>query len=114
MTVRGTTADPLHSIPILDVSEFKYTTGRADYTVVAVDELGVGEAYLPHLIGRHYEDVRIHKVGAEWTELKDREEEQESFPVRRFNTPAPILRPNQLLSSSTPSLSTSPLRIHII
>ncbi|RSL55024.1 hypothetical protein CEP54_009577 [Fusarium duplospermum] len=86
LIIRGTTADPLHSIPIQAVSDFKYTTGRADYTVVSVDELGVGEAYFPHLIGRHYEDVRVHKVGAEWTELKDKEE-LESFPVRRFYTP---------------------------
>ncbi|KAF5973796.1 acetoacetate decarboxylase [Fusarium bulbicola] len=87
LTIRGTTADPLHSIPIESVSDFKYTTGRADYTVASVEELGVGEAYLPHLIGRHYEDVRVHKVGAEWTELKDEELEEESYPVRRFFTP---------------------------
>ncbi|KAF5683501.1 acetoacetate decarboxylase [Fusarium circinatum] len=64
-----------------------YATGRADYTVRSVEELGAGEAYLPHLIGRHYEDVRVHKVGAEWTELKDKELEEESYPVRRFFTP---------------------------
>ncbi|EMT71660.1 hypothetical protein ACKLNR_004978 [Fusarium oxysporum f. sp. zingiberi] len=87
LVIRGTTADPLHSIPIESVGHFKYTTGRADYTVVSVDELGVGQAYLPHLIGRHYEDVRVHKVGAEWTGLRDEEVEAESFPVRRFNTP---------------------------
>lgn len=87
LTIRGTAADPLHSIPIEKISQFKYTSGRADYTVVAEAELGCGNAYLPYLIGRHYDDLRVFKVGAAWTGLEDEETEAETFPVRRFSTP---------------------------
>ncbi|KAM5342119.1 hypothetical protein ACJ41O_015150 [Fusarium nematophilum] len=87
LAIRGTAADPLHSIPIESISEFKYVSGRADYTVIAEDELGCGDAYLPYLIGRHYEDLRIFKVGAEWTKMEDEEKELEVSPVRKFVTP---------------------------
>ncbi|KAG4438548.1 hypothetical protein IFR05_005972 [Cadophora sp. M221] len=74
-------------IPIKSISEFKYHSGRADYTVVEESELGCGDAYFPYMIGRHYEDLRIFKIGAEWTQSKDSEQEPEIFPVQRLTTP---------------------------
>ncbi|KAH6715340.1 hypothetical protein BKA61DRAFT_722307 [Leptodontidium sp. MPI-SDFR-AT-0119] len=87
LTIRGTVADPLHSIPIKSIGEFRYHSGRADYTVVEDSELGCGDAYVPYMIGRHYEDLRIFKIGAEWTQSKDNEQEPEMFSVQHLTTP---------------------------
>ncbi|KAB2568957.1 hypothetical protein DBV05_g12369 [Lasiodiplodia theobromae] len=88
LVVRGTASDPLHSIPILSIGDFQYVSGRADYTVVEDHELGCGNAYMPYLLGRHYDDLRIFKVGGEWTKLQDDEKEAETFPVQRLYTPS--------------------------
>ncbi|OJJ57265.1 hypothetical protein ASPSYDRAFT_80205 [Aspergillus sydowii CBS 593.65] len=87
VTVRGTRADPLHSIPILSVGEFEYVSGLAEYTVVAEHDLGCGNAYMPYLIGRHYDDLRIFRVGAQWNKLQNTEVDvDETFPVQRLSS----------------------------
>ncbi|KAH7007362.1 hypothetical protein EDB80DRAFT_457159 [Ilyonectria destructans] len=88
LVVRGTASDPMHSIPIVSVSEMEYVSGRADYTVIEEHDLGCGAAYLPYMIGRHYDDLRQFKVGSEWTEMKDMEEETETNPVQRLTAPS--------------------------
>jgi acetoacetate decarboxylase len=88
LVIRGTESDPLHTIPILSISDFIYTSGRADYTVEQQHELGCGAAYLPYLLGRHYEDLKVFKRGGEWTRLEDQEAESEAYPVQRLNTPS--------------------------
>lgn len=85
LIVRGTRADPLHSIPIVSISEFEYVSGLAEYTVVSEHDLGCGNAYMPYLIGRHYDDLRIFRVGAQWNKLQSQEDdEDEKFPVQRL------------------------------
>lgn len=87
ITVRGTAADPLHSIPIQSVGQFEYLSGLSQYTVVREDELGCGNAYLPYLIGRHYDHLGIFKVGAQWTKLEDQEaEDEQKYPVQRLTS----------------------------
>ncbi|KAH6687426.1 hypothetical protein F5X68DRAFT_231894 [Plectosphaerella plurivora] len=88
LVVRGSATDPLHSIPILSIGDFEYVSGRADYTVVENHELGSGQAYMPYLIGRHYEDLRVFKVGGEWAKLGDEEVELENCPIQRLSTPS--------------------------
>ncbi|KAJ3455891.1 hypothetical protein MRS44_017373 [Fusarium solani] len=88
ITVRGTSSDPLHSIPIKSISDFTYVSGRSDYTVVADYNLGVTDAYLPYLVGRHYDDLRNFKVGIEWTYMEDEEHDPEPTLVQRLKTPA--------------------------
>lgn len=87
LTVRGTRADPLHSIPIQSIGEFEYVSGLAEYTVVAEHDLGCGNAYMPYLIGRHYDDLRCFRVGAQWTKMHpDETDEEEKFPVQRLSS----------------------------
>ncbi|KAM5341310.1 hypothetical protein ACJ41O_014341 [Fusarium nematophilum] len=88
LVVRGTAADPLHSIPILSISEMEYVSGRADYTVIEQHDLGCGQAYMPYLVGRHYDDLRQFKVGIEWTKMKDNERDPEPNHVQRLKTPS--------------------------
>ncbi|KAH7007370.1 hypothetical protein EDB80DRAFT_684608 [Ilyonectria destructans] len=87
LVIRGTEHDPLHSIPIVSIKDFEYVSGRADYTVIQEHELGCGKAYLPYLVGRHYEDLRQFKIGGEWTKMQDEEKEAEVFPIQRLTTP---------------------------
>ncbi|KAF4171738.1 hypothetical protein CNMCM8694_002092 [Aspergillus lentulus] len=86
LTVRGTRADPLHTIPIQSVGEFEYVSGLAEYTVVAEHDLGCGNAYMPYLIGRHYDDLRCFRIGAQWTKMQSDEPEEEKFPVQRLSS----------------------------
>ncbi|EXK80055.1 acetoacetate decarboxylase [Fusarium oxysporum f. sp. raphani 54005] len=87
ITIRGTSSDPLHSIPIKAISEFIYCSGRSDYNVVADYDLGATDAYLPYLVGRHYDDLRRFKVGIQWTQMKDEEEDEKPTLVQRLQTP---------------------------
>ncbi|OQE14956.1 hypothetical protein PENSTE_c031G00635 [Penicillium steckii] len=88
LVVRGTSADPLHCIPILAISDMEYVSGEATYTVVEEHDLGCGQAYLPYLVGRHYDDLRAFKVGIEWTKMNDCEREVGQTLVQRLNTPS--------------------------
>ncbi|VUC36384.1 unnamed protein product [Clonostachys rosea] len=88
VTIRGTRNNPLHTIPIVSVSDLSYVSGLAKYTVTQEHGLGVKEEYLPYLIGRHYDDMRTFKVGNQWTKLQQNVEvEEEKFPTRHFKTP---------------------------
>ncbi|ETS84249.1 hypothetical protein PFICI_02274 [Pestalotiopsis fici W106-1] len=66
LILRGTTSDPLHDIPIKSIDKFKYVSGVADYFVLEEKPLGIGNAYLPYLIGRHYDDLRAFQIGADF------------------------------------------------
>ncbi|KAK1842596.1 hypothetical protein CCHR01_14783 [Colletotrichum chrysophilum] len=88
LAVRGTSSDPLHSIPILSIGDMEYVSGKADYTVVEEHELGCGQAYLPYLVGRHYDDLRDFRVGAEWNKLEFEKREVQEGSVREFTTPS--------------------------
>lgn len=90
IVIRGTSADPLHSIPILAISDLEYVSGRAEYTVVADYDLGIQntDSYLPYLVGRHYDDLRDFKVGIEWTEMNDEEKDPQAGRVQRLETPS--------------------------
>ncbi|KAI8301413.1 acetoacetate decarboxylase [Colletotrichum sp. SAR11_59] len=88
LAVRGTSSDPLHSIPILSIGEMEYVSGKADYTVVEEQELGCGQAYLPYLVGRHYDDLRDFRVGAEWNKLEFEKRKVQGGIVREYTTPS--------------------------
>tara|TARA_R110002060_G_scaffold70540_5_gene79103 strand:+ start:176 stop:571 length:396 start_codon:yes stop_codon:yes gene_type:complete len=75
LILRGTQSDPLHEIPLLSIGEFSYVSGVTDYTVIEEKPLGVGDAYLPYLIGPHYDDLRVFKVGTSFDQPDQLEEE---------------------------------------
>jgi acetoacetate decarboxylase len=87
VTIRGNRNNPLHTIPILSITDFEYSSGLVAYEVLEEHALGVGNAYLPYLIGRHYDDIRTFKVGNIWAKLKEKPKEDETFPVRTFDSP---------------------------
>ncbi|CAH0051471.1 unnamed protein product [Clonostachys solani] len=87
VTIRGSRNNPLHTIPILSITDFEYSSGLVAYEVLKEHALGVGNAYLPYLIGRHYDDIRTFKVGNLWAKLQGKPQEEETFPVRIFDSP---------------------------
>ncbi|KAH0333460.1 hypothetical protein KCU81_g9855, partial [Aureobasidium melanogenum] len=84
VTMRVTTANPLHTIPIKSVGQLEYVSGLAEHTVVGEDELGAGHSYLPYLIGRHYDDLREFKVGLQWISQRLAAKEREMVVERHF------------------------------
>ena len=84
LILRGTKSDPLHEIPVDSIGEFSYVSGVTEWRVTNVKELGVGDAYLPYLIGRHYDDLRVFKVGS--TLGENEEEDQTPFKVQRLKS----------------------------
>lgn len=87
VTLRGNRNNPIHSIPVLSITDLQYTSGLAEYTVINEYPLGVTKEYLPYLIGRHYDDMRTFKVGNQWTGLDPSAKHEETFPVQRLTTP---------------------------
>ncbi|KAF5009204.1 hypothetical protein FDECE_4569 [Fusarium decemcellulare] len=88
LTLRGDRNNPIHTIPIKSISDFEYISGLAEYTVKVEHALGVPkEAYIPYLVGRHYDDVRTFRVGSQWVQLQGEAEQEEVFPVTRINSP---------------------------
>lgn len=84
LTIRGTKADPLHTIPVLSIGEFQYCSGTVEYAIHGSYKLDcTAEEYLPYLIGRHYDDVSTLEVGSEWAK---NEEKEELYPVRVFSS----------------------------
>ena len=84
MVLRGTKSDPLHEIPILSIGDFTYVSGVTDYTVESEIPLGVRDQYLPYLIGRHYDDLRVFRIAESFDQEK--QEEEETFPVQRLQS----------------------------
>lgn len=46
--------------------------------------MGVGDAYLPYLIGRHYDDLRVFGIGADFDQAEKIEEK--TFAVQRLTS----------------------------
>ncbi|KAL3472831.1 acetoacetate decarboxylase-domain-containing protein [Aspergillus californicus] len=86
MVLRGTKSDPLHEIPILSIGDFTYVSGVTDYTVQSETPMEVGDRYLPYLIGRHYDDLRLFRIADDF-DRGEQEEEEEAFPVQRLVSP---------------------------
>ncbi|KAF7525331.1 hypothetical protein G7054_g11126 [Neopestalotiopsis clavispora] len=82
LTLRGSVSDPLHEIPISSIGEFNYVSGVAVYFVQEEKPLGVGDAYLPYLIGRHYDDLRSYPIAGDFDQSA--KIEHEVFPARIF------------------------------
>lgn len=80
LTLRGTLSDPLHTIPILDVGDFTYSTGTSNWVVQSERRLCAADDYLPFFVLRHYEDVRSLQVGSglESLQCEDNEDSQGS------------------------------------
>ncbi|KAL4876723.1 hypothetical protein BJY04DRAFT_222731 [Aspergillus karnatakaensis] len=83
LVLRGTKSDPLHEIPIISIGDFTYISGDTDDTVESETPMGLGDKYLPYLIGRHYDDLRVFRIGDSFDQANQLEEE--AFHVRRFN-----------------------------
>lgn len=64
LTLRGSLSDPLDSIPILSIGDFTYVSGPTDWRFESERKLCDGEAYLPWLVGRHYDHLGDFRVGA--------------------------------------------------
>ncbi len=84
LKMRGTTSDPLHEIPLLSIGEFSYVSGVTEYTVIDEKPLGIGNAYLPYLIGRHYDDLRVFNIGPSFDTAAQMEEEVS--PVKQLSS----------------------------
>ena len=84
LVMRGTKSDPLHEIPLKTIGEFTYVSGVTEYSVIDEKPLGVGDAYLPYLIGRHYDDLRVFGIGADFDQAEKIEEE--TFAVQRLTS----------------------------
>jgi len=57
-------SDPLHTIPILDVGDFTYSTGTSNWAVQYERRLCAADDYLPFFVLRYHEDVRSLQVGS--------------------------------------------------
>lgn len=87
-TIRRTRNNPLHTIPIVSISDLSYMSSLTRYPFTQEPELGVKEEYLPYLINRYYDDMRTFKVENQWTKLqREVDVEEEKFPTHRFKTP---------------------------
>ncbi|OJI96737.1 hypothetical protein ASPVEDRAFT_78488 [Aspergillus versicolor CBS 583.65] len=84
LVLRGTKSDPLHEIPVLSIGDFTYVSGVSEYSVLSETPLNVGDAYLPYLIGRHYDDLRVFHIGDSFDPSE--QEEDEIFPVQRLQS----------------------------
>ncbi|KAH8883547.1 hypothetical protein GQ53DRAFT_882304 [Thozetella sp. PMI_491] len=84
LVLRGTQSDPLHEVPLLSIGEFKYISGTTDYRVIDEKPLNIGDRYLPYLIGRHYDDLRVFNIGASFD--RSAQLEDEKFSVQRLTT----------------------------
>lgn len=86
LTLRGNANNPLHTIPIVSISDFAYSSGLAEYTVVKEHPLGATGEYLPYLVGRHYDDLRSFKVGNQWGKLAEKTPEVQNHTAY-YNSP---------------------------
>lgn len=63
LILRGTESDPLHTIPIISISDVSYISGETKWTVDDECVLHGGDDYLPFLVGRHYDTISDFHVG---------------------------------------------------
>jgi len=62
LTLRGTPSDPLHTIPILSVGDFSYSTRTSSWSVLSERKLCAAENYLLFFVFRHYDEVQTLQV----------------------------------------------------
>ena len=86
LKLRGSIADPLHTIPILSISDFSYVSGLGDYTVIDDSPLGCKDDFLPYLVGRHYDDLREYHIGSSFEIAAEDKIEQLDIPAQVFHS----------------------------
>ncbi|KAF4423715.1 acetoacetate decarboxylase [Fusarium austroafricanum] len=82
VTLRGTRLDPLHTIPILSVGDFSYSTGTSSWSVQSERKLCAAEDYLPFFVFRHYDDVTTLQVGSGLESITSKEEDFRASEAR--------------------------------
>jgi acetoacetate decarboxylase len=83
--LQGTKSNSLHDTSFLSVRDFTYVSGATDSTVISEMPLGVGNASLPYLIGRHDGYLRVFHAGDSLGQKEQKEGIVLSF--QRFQLP---------------------------
>lgn len=87
--IRGTNTNPLHTIPIVNVEEITYVSGTVDYKHGAEYKLGCGDAYLPYLLGKGYDN--LSSLRADMTLEEKDNMDSKVFPARVYYSQKPSL-----------------------
>ncbi|KAK5050984.1 hypothetical protein LTR84_003543 [Exophiala bonariae] len=86
LTLRGTESDPLHTIPITSISDVFYISGETKWTVDDERPLKGGDAYLPFLVGRHYDVISDFHVGSGFPSHMETHESSDKTETRLFRS----------------------------